>query len=75
MELNVIKLENDKEYYIIDTITYNEGNYLVLSPVNEDSSLAVRKVIVENGKELVCKLSSEEELVNVLKIFEEKHQG
>ena len=35
MNIDVIKLENGKEYGIIDTFTHNGSNYLILSNIGD----------------------------------------
>ena len=44
MELYTIKLEDDKEYYIIDTIVNDNNKYLILAN-DETDDFTIRKVI------------------------------
>lgn len=74
MEVNVITLENEKDYIIIDTIEYNNNKYLFLSNKEDENDMCVRKVILKD-KEYLIKLESENELEEVLNVFTTKYKG
>ena len=59
MDLYKIVLEDEKEYYIIDTIIYGENKYVVLGNQNEDD-FNIRKVVLHNDEECLIKLDSKE---------------
>lgn len=64
----VIVLEDEKEFIVIDMINYDNKKYLMLSNVNNASDLAVR--ILDNN--MIKGLSTEEELIKVLELYSEK---
>lgn len=64
----VIVLEDEKEFVVIDIINHNDKRYLMLSNVNNANDIAVR---IEDG-DYIKGLDSEEELVKVLEIYAEK---
>lgn len=70
VKINVVTLEDGKEYYEIRKMPLNGVDYLILSGV-EDEKFTVRKLAQEDGKErlYISKLDSEEELQFVLKSF------
>ena len=61
-ELKFIKLENDKEYYVITEITLNDNKYYVL--VNQDNNYDI--VIRKDEKEYLVGLDDADELKSVL---------
>lgn len=75
MEVNVITLENEKDYIIIDTIEFNSNKYLFLSNKEDENDMCVRKIILKENKEYLIKLDSENELEEVLNIFTTKYKG
>ncbi len=74
MDLYKIVLEDEKEYYIIDTIIYGENKYVVLGNQNEDD-FNIRKVVLHNDEECLIKLDSKDEYNKVVAIYYEKHKG
>ena len=74
IEIYKLKLENGKDYVIIDTIMNDSNKYLIL--VNEESDdLTVRKVVINNGKECFTKLDNRDEFEIVMTLFYKKHKG
>ncbi len=73
IDVNVITLEDNLDYMIINTIERNSNKYLVLAKVDNEKDICVRKVIVENNTEYLVKLDSNEELSDVLKEFNSKY--
>ena len=74
MEVNVVTLENNKDYIIIDTIEFNDNKYLFLSNKDDENDMCVRKIITKD-REYLTKLESENELEEVLNIFTTKYKG
>ncbi|MBQ7030939.1 MAG: DUF1292 domain-containing protein [Bacilli bacterium] len=74
MEVNVVTLENNKDYIIIDTIEFNDNKYLFLSNKDDENDMCVRKIITKD-REYLTKLESENELEEVLNIFATKYKG
>lgn len=75
MEVNVITLENNREYIIIDTVQIGESKYLFLASETDEFDKCVRKVILKEGKEYLTKLASDEEFEDVMTALNEKHRG
>jgi len=73
IEVNIITIENGKEYLIIDAIVNDKGKYLVLVNENNKLDMCVRKVLVKEGKEFITKLDTEEELDEVINEFYKRH--
>lgn len=74
MVVNVVTLENNKDYIIIDTIEFNDNKYLFLSNKDDENDMCVRKIITKD-REYLTKLESENELEEVLNIFATKYKG
>ena len=73
MEVNAIKLENNEEYLIIDTIEIENNKYLILVNAEKNYDICVRKVVLKNSEEVLIKLASEEEFERVMTVFNQKH--
>ncbi len=75
IDLDVITLENNQNYLIIDTIVNENNKYLFL--VNEDNKndIVLRKVIKKDEKEYVTKLDSKDEFEEIMTLFNLKHLG
>lgn len=69
IEVNVIKLEDNKEYAIINTLEKNQKKYLLLVEVNNEENVCIRRVLKEDEKEYLVKLDSNEEFEEVLSLF------
>lgn len=70
METEIITLEDGNTYYIIDEI----NNYVYLSNQNDPEDMAIRKSIIEDGKEFISTLDSKEEFEEALKLFNDKNE-
>ncbi len=74
MDLYTIKLEDNKNYIIMDTVINNDNKYLILSSSDEDN-FTIRKVIVDsNNEECLIKLDDEEEYTKILSLFYKNHK-
>lgn len=73
IEINIITLENNKDYEIIDTIVYNNEKYLILSNENDDFDICVRKILAKEDREYLVKLDTENEFNEVMTIFYTKY--
>ena len=73
MEVNCVKIENGKEYIVLDVIVTKDGKYLILSNEDNEYDFQIRKVITTNDEEYMTKLNSEEEYDQVMKEFYKKH--
>jgi len=74
IEVNVITLENNKDYEIIDTIVYNGEKYLILSNELDDFDICVRKILTKEDKEYLVRLDSENEFNEVMTVFNSKYK-
>ena len=74
-EVEIVTLENNQDFLIIDEIQVDDIKYVYLSNVNDEKDLCVRKVIKKDGKDIITKLSSDEELDKALLIFAKNHHG
>lgn len=75
MEINVITLEDGKDYMIIETIVNGNDKYLFLANENDRTDMCVRKVINKDGKEYITKLDSENEFNEVMISLYSKYKG
>ncbi|MBE6151726.1 MAG: hypothetical protein E7165_00210 [Firmicutes bacterium] len=68
----ILTLENNLEYLVVDIVNYNNNQYLYLVRMDEDKFNIV-KVINENGIIGLGKLS-DEEYYNVLELLHKQNQ-
>ena len=68
-EVEVITLEDNKDYNLMDKKELNGFTYLLLANVDDDTDICVRKEVVKDDKTYIAMLSNDEELQNVLKEF------
>lgn len=68
-DVEIITLDDNKEYNVVDRKDINGFTYLLLANVDDETDICVRKEIKKEDKEYIAMLSSEEELENVLKEF------
>ena len=61
-------LENGERYTKLNSVMYNNIEYLLLSNIANIKDVCIRKIIKENDKEYICRLENKE-LDEVLKIF------
>ena len=66
----VIVLEDEKEFVVIDKIKTNNKIYLMLTNVDDSNDIAVRIEDVE--QDMIFGLDSEEELLQVLTLYAKK---
>lgn len=71
MKLDVIELEDQKDYVILDTKEIDNNKYLLLQEVNDDNNICIRKSIIENNEEYISMLE-EKEYAKVLKEFSQE---
>jgi len=72
VEVNVITLENGKDYLIVEALEVNNNRYLFLVNEDDEQDSCIRKVITENNEEYLIKLDDKEEYENVMTTFNEK---
>lgn len=68
MDLEVVTLENGKEYYIVKEIK----NYLYLVNVKNNKDVCIRKTLTFEGEDFIDTLSSKEEFNEAMALFKEE---
>lgn len=74
-EYDVIKLEDGKEYIVIDEITENNNTYIYLTNVEDPQDFCIRKAINESNEKYLIGLSSNEEFDQALLYFTKKNNN
>lgn len=74
IDVNVITLEDNQSYIIIDTLIDKDNKYLFLVQEQDEKVTCIRKIIKENNKEFLVKLDNEEEFEEILTLFNDKHR-
>lgn len=65
---NSVILENGEKYTILDSTTYDNNKYVLLSNVSNKNDVCIRKILNEDDKVYVCRLD-DKELKEVLNLF------
>lgn len=73
IEVNTFVLENGIEYTEVDMLDYNNNKYLLLTNINDVKDSCIRKLLIEDNKEYVCRLD-DKEFDDVLNMFVEKNK-
>lgn len=58
-EIEVVALEDNLDYVILMELSIDNNKYMVLSREDDPNVVTVRKIINENGKEYLVKVSKE----------------
>lgn len=58
-EIEVVALEDNLDYVILMELSIDNNKYMVLSRDDDPNVVTVRKIINENGKEYLVKVSKE----------------
>ena len=70
MNVNIVTLEDGKDYMIIYALDNENGKYIFMAEENNPKNLNLRKVIKkDDGKEYLVKLANEEEFDEVMIAF------
>ena len=69
IDINTVVLENGIEYTEIDKLIHNDIEYVLLSNVKDVKDSCIRKILVQNDEEYVCRLDSDMEFDIVLDLF------
>lgn len=72
-EYNIITLEDNLEYAELETISYNNNEYILLSELNNPENFCIRKTKIKNNEEYIVGLDSDEEFDTILKLLTEKY--
>lgn len=70
---SVIKMDN-KVYFVVDTIFYEGFKYVFCTNEDDNNDFIIQKEKYINGKNYLVNLTSEDEFINILKIFGEKNK-
>ena len=57
MNKKIIKLENNKEYFMISSLNENDIDYLLLMNVDNESDIKIVKKIKEGNEEYIIEVS------------------
>ena len=60
-EIELVTLEDNLDYVILMELSMDNNKYMVLSREEDPNVVVVRKIINENGKEYLVKVSKEVE--------------
>lgn len=71
--MDSIVLEDNIEYYIIDTEIIDNIEYTLFSNINDDSDICFRKTIIENDEKIYVGLDDEKEFEKISLIFTKKY--
>lgn len=73
-EIEIITLEDNNDYIVIDEITNGDVVYVYLANVDDEKDVCVRKVTHEHGEDILNGLDSSKELDKALLLFARKHK-
>ena len=62
------------EYEFLDIVLYNNCEYVVVAPLDNDGYVDIFRIMAINGKEVYVRVSGEETLENVFGIFRVKNE-
>lgn len=71
-EYYTITIDNVK-YSEVDTITYNNNNYVFFADLDNPENFCIRKLVKENEEEFFEGLNSKEEFDTLLNLFMQKY--
>lgn len=70
---DIIILEDDEEYYIINTLIHSNIKYLLLSNISNQKNICIRKILNVNTKEYLDRLNDKEYSM-VINLFMKENQ-
>ena len=62
MNKKIIKLDNNKEYFLVDELMNENINYLLLMNIDDESDIIIAKKIIENNEEYIIEIKADAEL-------------
>lgn len=71
--IEVIKLEDEKEYAVVDEIEDNSNTYVYLTNIEDPEDFCIRKKVLENAEEFLVGLENDNEFEQALLYFTKKH--
>lgn len=72
--INVITLEDDIEYAIIEEIIHDDKKYVFLTNVNDYEDFCIRKVIIDGNEQFLVGLDDDVEFDLALMLFAKNHK-
>ena len=70
-EVDVIRLEDGIEYAIIQKLEKDGNTYLYLTNVDDDKDFCIRKLIIQDGEEVIIGLDDDIEFDKALSYLNE----
>ena len=71
--MNVITLDNQKEYFVLDKILHNQDTFVYLASKEKPEEIVIRKRIVENEEVFLEEIANLDELQLAFSLFFKKH--
>ncbi len=71
--INVVTLDDQKEYLILDKISHNQDTFVFLASKEDEENILVRKRVVSDQDVFLEELSNFEELQLAFSLFFKKH--
>ncbi len=71
--VNVVTLDDQKEYLILDKISYNQDIFVFLALKEDTEKILVRKRVVLNNEVFLEEIASFDELQLAFSLFFKKH--
>lgn len=72
-EVNIITLDDGKDYMVTDELVINNVKYLLLTNEGDVADFCIRKINNINNSEYLVGLNNKDEVLNVLKEFAKKN--
>lgn len=72
-EVNIITLDDGKDYMVTDELVINNVKYLLLTNEDDVADFCIRKINNINNSEYLVGLNNKDEVLNVLKEFTKKN--
>lgn len=68
--LEILEIDGEGNFIVIDEVDYNDNKYLYLMNLNDTTDFFIRK---QKNDDTIVGLDSDEEFANVMKLFTEKN--
>ncbi len=72
--IELITLEDNEKYIVVDAMAINNTPYVYLSKVTQPDDICVRKAVLMDRSECLVGLDSEYEVALALKMFKDKQE-
>ena len=67
----IVKLENNKEYFVLETLIDNNINYMLLLNLVDDKEIKIVRMILDNGEEYFVEITDDKELTSLKSRFKD----